>query len=222
MFRLSLQPLKGLRPVRLMTKNVISRHWSQQIRLQSTQPATKKPGGISALVKEYGFSALGIYLGLSAIDLPFFYILVHSAGREKIEYYENQVKQVFGFGVSDEELKKRQEINKIDSDVENSENNHVSNENQSTLSYILSQLSLTEFVLAYGIHKSFIFIRLPIAASITPPVVKTLRRWGFKLGTQKLSSNASIAKNNIKDYTASNPKFGVRPDKKKKWFNGLF
>ena len=36
--------------------------------------------------------------------------------------------------------------------------------------------------LAYAIHKSFIFIRVPLTAAITPKVVKTLRSWGWDIG----------------------------------------
>ena len=40
----------------------------------------------------------------------------------------------------------------------------------------------TELALAYAIHKSFIFIRLPATAAITPRVVKKLRSWGYNIG----------------------------------------
>jgi hypothetical protein len=40
----------------------------------------------------------------------------------------------------------------------------------------------TQLVLAYAIHKSFIFIRVPVTAAITPKVVKTLRGWGWNIG----------------------------------------
>lgn len=36
--------------------------------------------------------------------------------------------------------------------------------------------------LAYAIHKSFIFIRVPITVAITPKVVKVLRGWGWDIG----------------------------------------
>ena len=58
------------------------------------------------------------YTWVSCIDLPICYVLVHSMGQEKIEVYENKVKQTFGYGISDEELKKKQEINKIQQDIE--------------------------------------------------------------------------------------------------------
>lgn len=142
-------------------------------------------------MKEYGYPALAVYLGLSCIDLPICYVLVHSMGQEKIEVYENKVKQTFGYGISDEELKKKQEINKIQQDIE-SQGETTSENSGSMVSYILSQFSWTEFAIAYGIHKSLIFIRLPITAAITPGIVKLLRGWGFRIGTDKLSTTAVL------------------------------
>ncbi|CAH6722564.1 hypothetical protein CLIB1444_10S01288 [[Candida] jaroonii] len=191
-------------------------------RFQSTTvpPPGKKPTGIRALMKEYGLSALGIYLALTAIDLPLFYLLVHSVGKDEIEYYENKAKQQFGYGVSDEELSRKQEISRIEEEEKGA--NETSTDKMSWFEYIKSQFSLTEFILAYGVHKAFIFIRLPIAAAITPTVVKTLRGWGFKLGSQSVSKTAEIAKSHVKDYTASNPKFGTRGNRKRKWFDFFF
>ncbi len=40
----------------------------------------------------------------------------------------------------------------------------------------------TQLALAYAIHKSFIFIRVPLAAAITPKIVKMLRNWGWDIG----------------------------------------
>jgi hypothetical protein len=37
----------------------------------------------------------------------------------------------------------------------------------------------TQLALAYAIHKSFIFVRVPLTAAITPKVVKQLRKWGW-------------------------------------------
>lgn len=179
---------------------------ARSVRFQST--STKQPPkGLKALMKEYGYSALGVYLVLSALDLPLCYALVHTAGREKIEYYENKVKQYFGYGKSDEELKKVQEITRIDEE----HNPEV------PLSGLFSWFSWTEFAIAYGIHKSvFIFVRVPLTAALTPSIVKTLRGWGFKIGSDRLATTAAIAKGNIA--SASSAKFGTRPSKKNKWF----
>jgi hypothetical protein len=53
-----------------------------------------------------------------------------------------------------------------------------------TDAHIFSGLA-TQLALAYAIHKSFIFIRVPLTAAITPKVVKVLRRWGWQIGKQK-------------------------------------
>ncbi|CUM65584.1 uncharacterized protein PRCAT00003231001 [Priceomyces carsonii] len=210
---LLINPIKGFGKMRFQTRLQTTK---------ATKPEGKKATGIKALVKEYGYSALGVYLALTAIDLPIFYILVHSMGKDEIEYYENRVKQTFGYGVSDEELKKRQEINKIHEEISAKNEPEIQEKNPSLLHRILQSFSWTEFAIAYGIHKSFIFIRLPITAAITPSIVKSLRGMGFKIGTHNLSATASIAKSNIKDFTASSPNFGTRPNKKKKWFSWFF
>ncbi|KAK6076803.1 peptide alpha-N-acetyltransferase Nat2 [Seiridium cupressi] len=43
----------------------------------------------------------------------------------------------------------------------------------------------TQLALAYAIHKSFIFVRVPLTAAILPKVVKVLRSWGWKIGKKK-------------------------------------
>ncbi|OBA24414.1 hypothetical protein METBIDRAFT_10556 [Metschnikowia bicuspidata var. bicuspidata NRRL YB-4993] len=181
-------------------------------RLFSSQAMPKKPTGIKALVKEYGYSALGVYLTLSALDLPVCYLLVHSMGKEEIERYENQVKQYFGFGKLDAELREIQQINKLEE--EHQDKISAASEKMPMFSWF----SWTEFAIAYGIHKSvFIFVRLPLTAAFTPTIVRGLRSWGFKIGTDRLATTASLAKNTITN-TAASPRLGTRPTKKNKWF----
>lgn len=43
----------------------------------------------------------------------------------------------------------------------------------------------TQLALAYAIHKSFIFIRVPLTAAVTPKVVRVLRGWGWDIGKRK-------------------------------------
>ncbi|KAI5960618.1 NAT2 [Candida pseudojiufengensis] len=200
---------------------------NSQHKITPPPPPPKQAKGIKALMKEYGYPALGVYLGLSMIDLPICYILVHSLGQEKIEIYENKIKQQFGYGLSDEELRQKQSINKIEKDIEAKEyeeytKSQPNKEKDNWFTYIKNQFSWTEFAIAYGIHKSLIFIRLPITAAVTPGLVVILRKWGFKIGTDKLSTTASIAKDlaksGYKDITASSPKFGTKPGKRKWWW----
>ncbi|EFQ29084.1 uncharacterized protein GLRG_04228 [Colletotrichum graminicola M1.001] len=43
----------------------------------------------------------------------------------------------------------------------------------------------TQLALAYAIHKSFIFLRVPLTAAVTPKVVKVLRSWGWQIGKRR-------------------------------------
>lgn len=56
--------------------------------------------------------------------------------------------------------------------------------------WIARQLTLskglaTQLALAYAIHKSFIFVRVPLAAAILPKVVRVLRGWGWEIGKRR-------------------------------------
>ena len=52
----------------------------------------------------------------------------------------------------------------------------------------------TQLALAYAIHKSFIFLRVPLAAAVTPKVVKTLRGWGWNIGKRRPKAERDAAK----------------------------
>ena len=43
----------------------------------------------------------------------------------------------------------------------------------------------TQLALAYAIHKSFIFVRVPATIAVTPKFVKVLREWGWNIGRRK-------------------------------------
>lgn len=223
-----IKPLFQKSPGQIVTRQIPKNQFFKRFQstLKSSNPTPlpqtpKKPNSLKHLMKEYGYAGLGVYLALTFIDLPICYVMVHSMGKDQIEYYENKVKQTFGYGISDEELKKKHEINKIE-EMHEQANSEELNEDGSLINFLLSQFSWTEFAIAYGIHKSLIFIRLPITAAITPGIVKGLRSWGFKIGSDKLSTTASIAKDTIKDITASSQKFGTRPNGKKRWFSWFF
>jgi hypothetical protein len=59
--------------------------------------------------------------------------------------------------------------------------------------------------LAYAVHKSLIFLRVPLTAAILPKVVKVLRGWGWQVGakgqTAKLAAtikNTGKSKKSVK------------------------
>lgn len=44
----------------------------------------------------------------------------------------------------------------------------------------------TQLLLAYGVHKSLIFFRVPLTAAVTPRIVKWLRSRGWNIGRQNV------------------------------------
>jgi hypothetical protein len=131
---------------------------------ETSQP--KRKPSLKELTKKYGWTALGVYFCLSALDLPIAYIMVHSMGKERVQEVEMAVKGFFGLSTKPEDLATPQETTESGD----------KNESQRSL-------FLTELALAYAIHKSvFIFFRLPLAAAITPWAAKTLQKWGFRIG----------------------------------------
>ncbi|KAK9369337.1 hypothetical protein V1509DRAFT_620466 [Lipomyces kononenkoae] len=166
---------------------------------QKAQPA-KKEGYFKRMSKKYGISVVYVYLGLSMLDFPVCFAVVHTLGQEKISEWEDivseyvkpvteYVKDVLrSFGIK---LPERQEHRPAD----DSEDTTTSIQHKPSL--------LTEAAIAYGIHKSLIFIRLPAAVAITPPIVKFLQRRFPKLF---VSSAAGVA----------------HPDIKRRFFGGLF
>lgn len=195
-------------------------------RLNSTQ-AAPKPKGIKGLMQLYGYSALGVYLALTALDLPLCFLMVHSLGEEKIKVYMNRIKHVFGYGIAEEDVVKgvrerlafkeeQERTGKLD------QQSWWENFKQSTL--------LAEFLIAYGIHKSLIVVRLPLTAAITPATVRILQKWGFNIGPKMLKTLAHDAKIRYKSGKPSdfiktnptNPNFAKQKHTKgQKWFNGL-
>ncbi|KAI9802396.1 MAG: hypothetical protein M1825_002778 [Sarcosagium campestre] len=143
------------------------------------------------LSREYGWSALGVYLLLSALDFPFCFLAVRTIGTDKIGHWEHVALDWFWSVVpwpsseavgNDQEdgalgkgTRKTEEVGDIGWGVEEAEKN-----NQGNNASIWTQLAL-----AYAIHKSFIFIRVPLTAAVTPKVVKVLRGWGWDIGKRR-------------------------------------
>ncbi|KAH8880004.1 hypothetical protein GQ53DRAFT_670788 [Thozetella sp. PMI_491] len=168
---------------------------------QAAEGAQKEaePASLSARMKklsrEYGWVAVGVYLSLSVLDFPFCFLLVRMVGTEKISEIEHWVlshaekaipQSVKAFwnnyrqALKDAE-KEQLGSNNISEDVEmvgwGVKEAEERNKTEASLA--------TQLALAYAIHKSFIFIRVPLAAAVTPKVVKVLRGWGWQIGKKK-------------------------------------
>ncbi|KAF5017537.1 hypothetical protein F66182_10524 [Fusarium sp. NRRL 66182] len=126
------------------------------------------------LSREYGWSALGVYLALSALDFPFCFAAVRLFGVERIGHYEHVVveeaKKLFYSVVPIDRATIEGETAEADA-AEAREK--LTDEGASIW---------TQLAIAYAVHKSLIFFRVPLTAAVTPKVVKTLRSWGWNIG----------------------------------------
>ncbi|ODV63524.1 Nat2p ASCRUDRAFT_28464, partial [Ascoidea rubescens DSM 1968] len=183
----------------------------------------KKESKLKQLFRQYGKAAVIVYVGLCLVDLPLCYLLVERVGEDKIHEFTSKVKGFFGFGKEDFTEKEDPTNTNQKSTIEDTVSN-VETSSGSTNSTLMSESFLTKFAIAYGIHKSLIFIRVPLTASITPIIVRYLQRLGFNIGRTSIRSVYSVGKEKLQkpDFTASNEKFGSRPSKKQKWWSWFF
>ena len=168
---------------------------------------TEKAQGLSArfreLSRKYGWSAVGVYFGLSVLDFPFCFLAVQLVGPERIGEVEHAI--VDGFwhlvAIAMPSMKPdgRVAVEEVEAEIREAGvpdgNGHKHKEAASTYMYFSRMLDVgadvintgiwTQLLLAYGVHKSLIFFRIPLAAAVTPKVVKTLRGWGWNVGNRQ-------------------------------------
>ncbi|KAH0544715.1 hypothetical protein FGG08_001220 [Glutinoglossum americanum] len=135
------------------------------------------------LSREYGYSAVGVYLFLSALDFPFCFLAVRTLGTDRIAHWEHVVIQWFWkvvpwpFSV---EKQAEEDGNSGGSEAKSVVGWGVEDAEKANRS---AEASIwTQLALAYAIHKSFIFMRVPLTAAVTPKVVRILRGWGWDIG----------------------------------------
>ncbi|KAK3309134.1 uncharacterized protein B0T15DRAFT_526286 [Chaetomium strumarium] len=165
-----------------------------------TGNASGEPLSVSARMKklsrEYGWSAVGVYLALSVLDFPFCFLLVRTVGTEKIAHIEHvvvsNVKKIIPDSVETWWREYRQALGEAKRERmgETGETDviyHGVEEAEKRSSQEGASLA-TQLALAYAIHKSFIFLRVPLTAAVTPKVVKVLRSWGWEIGKRRVKS----------------------------------
>ncbi|EAW10065.1 FAM210 family protein [Aspergillus clavatus NRRL 1] len=158
-------------------------------RFNSSRPNSKAQSGqsgslsqrLKTLSREYGWAALGVYLLLSAMDFPFCFIAVRQLGVERIGHYEDIVvgkfKSIFGMENGPEETGEGVASSAQSEGQQAEEAQKKTNGDGASL--------WTQLAIAYAVHKSLIFIRVPLTAAITPKVVRALRIWGWDLAKGK-------------------------------------
>ncbi|KAJ4378460.1 DUF1279 super [Didymella sp. IMI 355093] len=188
---------RRFRSIRFNSNKSNGSHHDPTPHLGSPEPAQSLSQKLKALSKEYGWAALGVYLGLSALDFPVCFMAVRLLGTDRIGHYEEVVKDAFWnfvrlvipeAGTTSAEKHAREETAEatlregsldLDPSLDADEIAAVKARNGGDAS-IWTQLGL-----AYLVHKSLIFFRVPLTAAVLPKVVKTLRKWGYNIGKKK-------------------------------------
>jgi len=138
--------------------------------------------------KKYGWVVVGTYLGLSVLDYPFCFLAVRWFGTERIAEVEHAIlshvwvaaeKVVPGMRERREEKEAQETSDQAAEDLLDLEHGspsatHISKHEEASI--------WTQLLIAYGVHKSLFFLRIPLTLAVLPRVVKTLRGWGFKVG----------------------------------------
>lgn len=154
------------------------------------------------LSREYGWSALGVYLLLSALDFPFCFLGVRLLGVERIGHYEHAITEAAKDALdsvlpaaittrkaTDEGQSRDQVQGQTETEVLSVGavcRGNVGAEQGRSKAHNTEEASIwTQLALAYALHKSLIFFRVPLTAAVTPNVVKTFRRWGWDIGVRR-------------------------------------
>ncbi|KAI8450132.1 hypothetical protein BY996DRAFT_7408307 [Phakopsora pachyrhizi] len=142
-----------------------------------------KPAGLFGKVRQlsklYGSAALVIYGVLSAFDFGLSFLMIYLIGTDHVRTAEDYVIEKLN-------LKR---INPIgSSDRVNRENGSIDQEQKPVGDgEIDNNMIWTTAILAYTIHKTVLLpVRVGLTAWITPPIVRALRRRGWKIGKQKI------------------------------------
>lgn len=157
------------------------RTFSSQVNSTNKQPAT----GIKGLIAKYGYTSLATYLIIGAVDFAICFGVIHNIGEEALSLEYNNLKKKLGFEYKQEAQIHEEFEEKRKIATEKREKAHANAEaiTEDTSMYesvktyskeLVNNYLFKEIIIAYGIHKSLIFIRLPITAAITPPIYKYL------------------------------------------------
>lgn len=129
---------------------------------------------IKQLVKQYGYTGVAVYLGISTLDLAATFIIVKAAGMEKIEKAQDYVIEHYGPYVGYKPKPHAHPHNNPEAvDLDKVDDEQVG------AIYNKASGLWSVFVIAYGIHKLLVPLRVVATSMITPPLVKWLVRKGW-------------------------------------------
>ncbi|KAB2578905.1 protein of unknown function DUF1279 [Lasiodiplodia theobromae] len=141
------------------------------------------------LSREYGWVALGVYLGLSVLDFPFCFLAVRMLGTDRIGRWEHAAVTAFWNFVHVAFPSEKKLEGAVQTEAGQVRDGAVSDMDEVAAAEEANAgeeaTIWTQLALAYAIHKSFIFVRVPLTAAVTPKIVKVLRGWGWNIGKRK-------------------------------------
>ncbi|KAG0336207.1 hypothetical protein BG004_008157 [Podila humilis] len=167
----------------------------------TTTAPTKKAGGgmmdkIKTLVKQYGYTGVAVYLGISTLDLAATFVIVKAAGMDKIEKAQDwvldNVGSYIGYKTSAEKHAEQKQRKEGEKDASNAELDNVDDAQVGAIYNKASGL-WSVFVIAYGIHKLLVPFRVVATSMITPPLVKWLVKRGWIKEVAKKGAGAGVA-----------------------------
>ncbi|KAG9326982.1 hypothetical protein KVV02_001932 [Mortierella alpina] len=135
------------------------------------------------MIKQYGYTGVAVYLGISMIDLAATFVIVKAAGMDKIEKAQDWVLENIG-GYFGYKAKPHEEHRHQDADLDNVDDEQVG------AIYNKASGLWSVFVIAYGIHKLLVPLRVVATGMITPPLVKWLVKRGWIKEVAKKGSAA--------------------------------
>lgn len=182
----------GLAFARVQRRGFRFSGWRRNTTQNGTQEKLTLSQKLKRLSKEYGWSAVGVYFALSILDFPLCFLLVRIVGTDtigKVEHYVvSSVSQFIPETVRQKwheywRSVKSAEIETLGHDAISDKVEMAGWGVEEAQKHHKEEASLgTQLALAYAIHKSFIFFRVPLTAAVTPKVVKVLRSWGWNIG----------------------------------------
>jgi hypothetical protein len=195
---------RQFRSLRFKSDKTTSRTPNPTPHLGSPEPALSLSQRFRKLSREYGWLALWVYLGLSVLDFPFCFLLVRTLGVERIGHYEHVIvdsiksalripfpsmwKEAEAMGVALPDgiaEATAREGGEVDEAVVKDGGASACKRPSVPISLLKADLCeaiWTQLGLAYAVHKSLIFFRIPLAGAILPKVARTMRGWGYNVG----------------------------------------
>ncbi|KAK6517375.1 hypothetical protein TWF281_004031 [Arthrobotrys megalospora] len=216
------KPAVSIRQFSTSSRPLASRYFSSSTTANGNGHSQTLGERMRALSKEYGMSAVGVYFLLSVLDFPFCFLLVKMVGTEKIAHYEHvivegfwrvmpeSIRQFRPAAIKEAKVEAERMAVGIGGEVDALAHGEglVGQEVGKSGGNNGGEASLwTVLILAYAVHKSLIFFRVPLAAAVTPKIVQKLRGWGFNIGKKGgVRQSVKDARANLKERRAKKGK----------------